>query len=32
MRDFTLILVLIDDLIDEVVKLEENLIINHRIN
>lgn len=32
MRDLSLMLVLIDDLIDEVTKVEENLIITHTIN
>lgn len=32
MKDYTLMFVLLDDLIDEVTKLEENLIITHRIN
>lgn len=32
MRDLSLMFVLIDDLIDEVTKVEENLIISHTIN
>lgn len=32
MKDYSLMFVLIDDLIDEVVNLEENLIIIHKIN
>ena len=32
MKDFSLMYVLIDDLIEEVVKLEEKLIITHTIN
>ena len=31
MKDFCLMFILIDDLIDEVVKTEENLIISHTI-
>ncbi len=32
MRDLSLMFVLIDDLIDEVTKLEETLIISHTID
>lgn len=32
MKDYSLMFVLIDDLIDEVINLEENLIIIHKIN
>ncbi len=32
MKDFCLMFVLIDDLIEEVTKTEENLIISHTIN
>lgn len=32
MKDYSLMFVLIDDLIDEVTNLEENLIIIHKIN
>lgn len=31
MKDYTLMFVLIDDLIDEVEKIEETLIINHTL-
>lgn len=32
MKDYSLMFVLIDDLIDEVTNLEENIIIIHKIN
>lgn len=32
MKDLSLMFVLIDDLIDEVTKLEEKLIVSHTIN
>ena len=32
MKDYTLMFVIIDDLIDEVEKIEETLIINHTLN
>lgn len=32
MKDYTLMFVIIDDLIDEVEKIEEILIINHTLN
>ena len=32
MKDYSLMFVLIDDLIDEVTNLEENLIVIHKIN
>ena len=32
MKDYTLMFIIIDDLIDEVEKIEENLIINHTLN
>lgn len=31
MKDYTLMFVIIDDLIDEVEKIEETLIINHTL-
>ena len=32
MKDYTLMFVIIDDLIDEVEKIEETLIVNHTLN
>ncbi len=32
MKDLSLMFILIDDLIEEIIKTEENLIISHTIN